>query len=248
MKRITAFLATVLIFSGITAGEKKVDVNNVLDAMDKVYRSDSSEIEMKMIVVTSNWKRTMKIKTWSKGMDKTFITILSPRKDKGVSTLRVDNEMWNYFPKVNKVMKVPPSMMMGSWMGSDFTNDDLVKENTYREDYTAKIIPSKEKDLIAVEMKPKKNAVSVWGKIVAKVRKIDYLPVSQDFYDEKGKKMRVITFSDIKEIGGKTIPSKMRITPVNKEGQYTEIIFSKGKFDIKMDKGIFTLRNLQKKR
>lgn len=248
MRKVTAFLLTVFIFLGITAGEKKISVNDILDAMDKVYRSDSSEIEMKMIVVTPNWKRTMKIKTWSKGMDKTFLTILSPRKDKGVSTLRVDNEMWNYFPKVNKVMKVPPSMMMGSWMGSDFTNDDLVRENTYVDDYSAKIIPCEEKDLIAVELVPKKNTVSVWGKIISKVRKSDFLPVTQDFYDEKGKKMRVITFSDIREIGKKTIPSKMRITPVNKKGQYTEIIFSKGKFDHKVKKGIFTLRNLQKKR
>lgn len=197
MKRILLSVLMFLTVPSLSAQEKSNDLKTILDKMDRVYRADSSEFEMEMEIVTPDWKRTMKMKAWSEGMKKTFITILSPSKDKGIGTLKVDTDMWNYFPKVNKVMKVPPSMMMGSWMGSDFTNDDLVKETTFLDDHTAKLLESTEKDIIVIELKPKESAASVWGKIIAKVRKSDYLPVSQDYYDEKGVKTRTITFSNI---------------------------------------------------
>ena len=104
-------------------------VDKILDRMDKLYRSSQSSASMTMKIKTPHWEREMKLKSWTKGLEKTFIVIDYPRKDKGVATLKKGNEMWNYFPKINKVIKVPPSMMMGSWMGSDFTNDDLVNEN-----------------------------------------------------------------------------------------------------------------------
>jgi len=247
MKRFM-FVLIILCASTISAAEPASDLKTILDKMDRVYRSDTSEFELEMEITTPDWKRTMKMKAWSEGMKKTFITILSPSKDKGIGTLKVDSEMWNYFPKVNKVMKVPPSMMMGSWMGSDFTNDDLVKETTFLDDHTAKLLESTEKDIIVIELKPKESAASVWGKIVAKVRKSDYLPVSQDFYDEKGIKTRTITFSGIKEMGGKIIPSVMEIIPLNKKGNSTKITYLNGKFDIKLDPETFSLRNLQKMR
>lgn len=248
MKKFMFMLITACFFI-ISAADKQVDdIKVILDKMDRVYRADSSEFEMEMEIVTPDWKRTMKMKAWSEGMKKTFITILSPSKDKGIGTLKVDTDMWNYFPKVNKVMKVPPSMMMGSWMESDFTNDDLVKETTFLDDHTAKLLESSEKDIIVIELKPKESAASVWGKIIAKVRKSDYLPVSQDYYDEKGVKTRTITFSNIKEMGGRTIPSVMEIIPLSKKGNSTKITYLSGKFNIKLDADTFSLRNLQKMR
>ena len=123
-------LSILLALPAIVLAEEKKDedVMTIIKKVDELYRADSSYAEMEMTIVTPNWERTLKLEAWSEGMDKTFITILEPKKDKGITTLRVDNEMWNFFPKINKVMKVPPSMMMGSWMGSDFTNDDLVKD------------------------------------------------------------------------------------------------------------------------
>lgn len=248
MKRILLSVLMFLAVPSLSAQEKSNDLKTILDKMDRVYRAESSEFEMEMEIVTPDWKRTMKMKAWSEGMKKTFITILSPSKDKGIGTLKVDTDMWNYFPKVNKVMKVPPSMMMGSWMGSDFTNDDLVKETTFLDDHTAKLLESTEKDIIVIELKPKESAASVWGKIIAKVRKSDYLPVSQDYYDEKGVKTRTITFSNIKEMGGRTIPSVMEIIPLNKKGNSTKITYLSGKFNEKLDADTFSLRNLQKMR
>lgn len=247
MKNLFVLFSLMFLVSGLTAIEND-KVNKILDKMDKVYRADSSNFEMEMEIVTPNWKRTMKMKAWSEGMNKTFITILSPRKDKGIGTLKVDQDMWNFFPKVNKVMKVPPSMMMGSWMGSDFTNDDLVKETTFRDDHTAELLKSDEKDVITIKLVPKESAASVWGKIIAKVRKSDYMPITQEFYDEKGRKIRIMKFSGYKEMGGRLIPAVMEIIPLNKKGHYTKVTYLKGKFNIKLKKSTFTLRNLQKMR
>ena len=248
MKKL-AFVMVMLLTFCIMAQDKTVtDVKEILDKMDKVYRADSSEFEMEMEIITPDWQRKMRMKAWSEGMKKTFITILSPSKDKGIGTLKVNSDMWNYFPKVNKVMKVPPSMMMGSWMGSDFTNDDLVKETTFRDDHTAKLLESTEKDIIVIELKPKESAASVWGKIVARARKSDYIPVSQDYYDEKGKHIRTMKFYDIKKFGDRMIPAVMEIIPLNKTGHKTKITYIEGKFNIKLDSDTFSLRNLQKMR
>ena len=113
------------------------DVENIVKKIDQLYRSDTSRANMEMQIVTPHWKRTLALEVWTKGMDRTFVLITSPKKEKGVTTLRIENEMWNYLPKTNKAMKVPPSMMMmGSWMGSDFTKDDLVRESSMLADYT----------------------------------------------------------------------------------------------------------------
>ena len=116
------------------------DVEAIVKKMDQLYRSETSHAEIEMQITTPHWERTLAMNVWTKGMDKTFIRIMAPKKERGVATLRIGNEMWNYLPKTNKVMKIPPSMMMGSWMGSDFTNDDLVKESSMLNDYTYKLI------------------------------------------------------------------------------------------------------------
>jgi outer membrane lipoprotein-sorting protein len=205
---------------------------------------------MEMTIVSENWTRTLKMEVWSEGMDKTFIHITYPKKDADIATLRIENEMWNYFPKINKVMKVPPSMMMSSWMGSDFTNDDLVKESSMLRDYYHKLIQPKnsEAGYYYIELQPKKNIPTVWGKIIIKARKEDYIPVREDYYDEKGVKMRVMYLKEIKTFDNKRIPSVIELIPLNKEGKKTVIRYKNLKFDRKLDGDVFTLRNLQKKR
>ena len=116
------------------------DVESIVKKMDQLHRSETSHAEIEMQITTPHWERTLAMTVWTKGMGKTFIRITAPKKEQGVATLRIGNEMWNYLPKTNKVMKIPPSMMMGSWMGSDFTNDDLVRESSMLNDYTYKLI------------------------------------------------------------------------------------------------------------
>ncbi len=250
MKKYTILFSLVLLAISPHADESKTtDLENIVRHLDELYRSKSAYMEVDMTVQTPYWKRTMGMEIWSEGLTKTFITILSPRKDKGISTLRAGNEMWNFFPKINKVMKIPPSMMMGSWMGSDFTNDDLVKESTMLDDYNATLIDKpNDQTHYHIELKPKEQTVSVWGKIVAIVEKETLLPVQQDYYDEKDRRMRIMYFKEIKELGGKIIPSVIELVPQNKKGHTTIIRHLKAKFDIEFDKNVFTLRNLQKKR
>lgn len=230
--------------------EDAPDVRTIIDRVDKLFRSSSSYSEVEMKVVSEHWERTMTMNIWTEGMDKTFIYITSPKKEEGMATLRVKSEMWNYFPKINKVMKVPPSMMMGSWMGSDFTNDDLVKESSLLKDYDAKFIYPKneEPDYYYLELTPKIETTSVWGKIILSIRKEDYIPVTEAYYSEKGQQMRIMTFMDIKKFSGRKIPAILEMIPLNKKGQKTVIRYKAIRFDEKIDKDVFNLRNLQKRR
>ena len=230
--------------------EADIDVKAIIKAVDELYRSQTSRAEIEMQIVTPHWERALALKVWTKGMDRTFILITSPKKEKGVATLRIGNEMWNYLPKTNKVMKVPPSMMMGSWMGSDFTNDDLVKESSMLNDYTYElIIPADaQPDHLYIQLLPKEDSPIVWGKLIVAIRESDQIPVWQQFHDESGRLTRVMNFKQIKSFDGKTIPSVMEVIPQNREGHKTVVRFVDAEFDKKIDDKVFTRRNLQKRR
>ncbi len=217
--------------------------------VDELYRSTSSYGLFEMEIITPHWERKLKIKSWSLGKEKTFMRILEPKKEKGMATLKIGREMWNYLPKTNKVMKIPPSMMMGSWMGSDFTNDDLVKEYTYLEDYNFKIIkPENESDSNTyVKCIPREGLPIIWGHVIIAVRKNGSIPVFQKYYDEKGNLMREMYFKDVKKFGDREIPSVMELIPTRKKGKKTIIKYIEAKFGHKIDKSIFSLRNLRKR-
>ncbi len=234
----------------VQADKHAPDVETIVKKIDQLYRSETSHAEMEMQIITPHWERTLAMTVWSKGMEKTFIRITAPKKEQGVATLRIGNEMWNYLPKTNKTMKIPPSMMMGSWMGSDFTNDDLVRESSMLNDYTYQFITPEDaaSDHLYIQLVPKEDSPIVWGKIVAAVQADDYLPVWQRFYDEKGKLMRVMNFKEIKTFGDKIAPSVMEMIPQNREGHKTVVRWLKATFDSDIDDKIFTRRNLQKRR
>ncbi len=219
----------------------------IVRKIDELYRSTTSTGEMEMEIVTPHWQRTLRLRIWTEGMDKTFIRILAPLKEKGVATLRLGNEMWNYLPNTNKVIKIPPSMMMSSWMGSDFTNDDLVSEFTLLEDFHFRLITpdTAQSDLLYLEAIPREGLPIVWGKIVTAVRQEDYLPVWEQYFDEKGNLMRVIHFKDVKLLGGRRLPTTLELIPQNKPGHKTVIRYLKIEFDVKLDRQVFSLRHLQ---
>ncbi len=251
MRKATVLSALVVLLlflvSIIQAETAKADAKEIVKKMDELYRSGSSQATMEMEIITPHWKRTLKMDAWSLGMDQTFIRILSPKKERGIATLRIGNEMWNFLPKTNKVMKVPPSMMMGSWMGSDFTNDDLVKEFTFLDDYTFELteMENPREGVVYVKCVPKAGLPIVWGHIIIAVKEKGYLPVWQKYYDEKGKLMREMFFKEVKAFGKRTIPAIMELIPTHKEGYKTIVRYLDAKFDIKIDKGIFSLRNLR---
>jgi outer membrane lipoprotein-sorting protein len=200
-----------------------------------------------MIVTSKRGKRTVKIESWSKGNNKSFIKILYPNKDRGITFLKIDNQMWQYIPKIERTIKIPPSMMLQSWMGSDFTNDDMVKESSLEEDYKAKLL-SRTVNSATIELIPKEDAAVVWGKIIIDVDLNNAVPVREIFYDDMMKKVRVMTFSNIEQHGTHRVPMVMELKPLeaSKKQNSTKIIFDKVNFDAKIDPSYFTKQALKR--
>lgn len=247
MKRMTLLFISVFVATPTVVGAAQANVDSLIHEVDRLYRAQSAYAEIEMEIVTPHWQRTLSMDSWSEGMKKTFIRITAPAREKDMATLRIDNEMWNYLPKANKVMKIPPSMMMGSWMGSDFTNDDLVKESSFFEDYTYGLVEpdSADSKLYYIDCVPHEDVAVVWGRVTVAITKTGHLPVWQKYYDEKGDLMRVMYYGDVQTIGGRTIPTTLEMVPQHKEGHRTTIRYSELEFNIRLPDDTFSLRNLR---
>jgi len=240
---LTTFVPTIAL-----TGDESVSSADILNHVDDLFRGTSSRATMVMKVVTAHYTREMRLVAWSKGKNYSLVRILEPLKEKNTSTLKAGNNIWNYLPKVKRVIKIPSSMMGGSWMGSHFTNDDLVKESRMADDYTHSITFEGTRDgseVIDLTLVPKPEAAVVWGKIVARVRKSDWTPLKIDYYGEKLELERSMSFSDIRTLGNRLLPATMRITPTNKPGEYTLVTYDDIAFDLALADSFFTLRNLQ---
>lgn len=252
LRILAAVICAGVWFGGVARGEDGPDVQALLKTMDRLYRADSSYARLQMTIVNPHWERTLALDMWTLGMEKTFIRILAPAKDQGVATLRMGTEMWNYFPKIDKVMKVPPSMMMGAWMGSDFTNDDLVKESTLLEDYSAELIPPSAEaagagPVYCIRLTPKARTATVWAGIVLTMDARSLLPLHEEYVDEKGRKMRRIEYREVKELGGRRMPTRLELFSLSKPGNKTVIEYQRAEFNAKVSDSVFSLRNLQKR-
>jgi hypothetical protein len=223
------------------------DLATVIRTIDEMFRSSSSHAIVEMQIVTPDWERTLELEMWTVGMDKTFIRIHSPRKERGVGTLRIDNEMWNYLPKVGKTIKVPPSMMTSAWMGSDFTNDDLVSEITFVDDYVHEFteVDGGDDGHVHIRSVPNDGVPVVWAAVVTATEKDGYLPVWQKYYDEKGQLMRTFSFSEPRTFGSRRIPAVLIIIPEKRKGNKTVMTYHEAEFDVDIDDDIFTLRHLR---
>ena len=225
-------------------------VEELIAKIDELYRSQTSHSRLEMHIATPHWQRRLSLEMWTRGMDETLIRIDAPKKDAGTATLRRQRAMWNYFPRIDKVMKVPPSMMMSAWMGSDFTNDDLVKETSLLEEYRAELLQPERADpaYYYIDLFPKERTAAVWGRIAIVVRRTDLLPVRQEFYDERGRQMRRMEFDDVRQLGGRRIPTTITVLPLGKEGHRTAIRYLEAQFDQELDTDQFSLRNLRRQR
>lgn len=215
----------------------------LLDQTDDMHRGQSSYSKLSMSVKTERWERTLSIEAWSQGEEKSLMKILSPAKEAGTATLKVDDNIWNYLPKVDRTMKVPSSMMSGSWMGSHFTNDDLVKESRMADDFTYSMSLNDTGNYI-IECLAKEDAAVVWGKVVVKLTS-DELPQEIQYYSERMELKRTMIFSDIREMDGKKIPFRMKLIPNDKPAEYTEIFYDELKFGIEIPESTFTVQALK---
>lgn len=239
------FIIVYLIFYSSISGQ---DALSIIKKADEKMRGTTAKVEMTINTIRPSWKRSMQLKVWSKGSDFSMVLITSPAKDKGVSFLKRKKEVWNWYPTLERVIKLPPSMMNQSWMGTDFTNDDLVRESSIIHDYTHKLIGDTiigNRSCYKIEMTPKQNAAVVWGKLISCIDKKDFIELHMRFYDEDGVLINIMNGYDPKLMGGRTIPSRFEMIPVDKKGHKTEMIYNNIVFDQPVSDDFFNLNTMK---
>jgi outer membrane lipoprotein-sorting protein len=241
MMRVLLWLA---VFTAVLFGSQADDI---VKKVEDNLRGKDVHMKMKMVVVSARHERTVEIESWAIGKDKSFMKILYPPKDRGITFLKLDKQLWQYVPKIERIVKIPPSMMLQSWMGSDFTNDDMVRETSLTDDYTALIL-SEKGDTVTIVFTPKPDAAVVWGKIVSTIDVRTYTQVHDVFFDDFGEKVREMFYSDVKAFGTHHVPTVMRIKPLEKgkEKNETTVVLSEVVYDKGVDESYFTKQALKR--
>jgi outer membrane lipoprotein-sorting protein len=230
------------------ARQRPPDVDALLARLDTMYRSTSSIARLEVVVVSPRTTRSLRMKAWSRGEDESLVVIEAPPREEGTATLRVGDNLWNYLPRIARTIRVPPSMMLGSWMGTDFTNDDLVKASSLRKDYVARVdrrSTAPEGWWLSLDVKP--GVVGRWSRIEILVTD-DTLPVEEHHFDRKGRLARTMRFDEIKTLGGRRLPSHLTLTPTDVEGQRTEMRYLEIQFDVTLPGDTFSLARLERGR
>lgn len=241
----------LLLFAVVPVGAEAQTAREILDEVDRLMRGESSRGVVSMEITTEHWARALEMEVWSLGTEYSLVRVQSPAREAGMATLKADQEVWNYLPRVDRTIKVPPSLMMGSWMGSHFTNDDLVKESRIIDDYEFEISFEGERngeEVWEFRLIPKPEAPVVWGRVEYEVRKRDKMPTSVRYYDEDGDLARSMEFSGYVTMGGRLVPARMDVIPADKPEERTTLIYHELEFDIGLDEGFFSLRNLRARR
>lgn len=218
----------------------------VKKAEDKA-RGETSGAELRIQTIRPKWSREMRVKSWSKGNDHMLILITAPAKEKGIVFLKRDKEIWNWIPAIERTIKMPPSMMSQSWMGTDFTNDDLVKEASILDDYHHTLMGDTLVDGLPcykIRLQPKPAASVVWGKVLMCIDKKDFMMLYVEYYDEDGTLINILHSSNITLLGGRLLPARMEMTPVDKKGNKTVLIYDSLVFDKPIDDSFFTTQNM----
>lgn len=250
MKRI--LILAVLLLAGLTAGadaDRRDAKDIVRDAINH-WRGTSSQGEMTMTIHRPDWERSMSMRSWTRGEKQSLIRVTAPRKDRGNGTLMDDNNMWSFSPKVNRVIKVPSSMMSQSWMGSDFSNKDISRADDIVDQYDHKLLSETDNDghiAYEIESIPHEDAAVVWGKEILTVRE-DNVLIEQRFYDQDNELVKTLRTLEIGEMGGRTVAVHQRMEKVDSPDEWTEIIVDSVEFDVELSDNVFTLSNLRNPR
>lgn len=224
------------------------DAADIVKKADENMRGNTLQAEIVIKTTRPAWQREMGVRTWAKGENYSMILITSPVKDKGTAFLKRKKEVWNWLPTLERSIKLPPSMMSQSWMGTDFTNDDLVRESSVVNDYVHTLIGDSVVDsrpCYKIQMIPKPETAVVWGRIVIYIDKKDFLELHTRFYDEDGTLVNIMNAYEIKMLGGRLIPTRVEMIPADKKGQKTEIIYKSIVYDKPIDDTFFTLEKLK---
>jgi len=226
------------------------DAATLVESSFKYIRGNASIATVRMTIHRPDWERSMTIKSWTRGKKDSLFFIQAPPKDHGNGTLKRSREMWIYNPKVNRVIKVPPSMMSQSWMGSDFSNNDLAKSDSFVNDYIHSIVGTEtheDKKVYVIKSMPKPDAPVIWGMQMLKIRE-DFIWLSQEFFDEDLKSVKKMNTLEIQMLGGKLYPKVWRMQETDAEDRYTQLTYSSLAFKSDLPDSMFTLTSLRKAR
>ncbi|MBN2646004.1 MAG: outer membrane lipoprotein-sorting protein [Desulfuromonadaceae bacterium] len=239
-------LVSLLMPTGLKAEESLPDLEALIRQVETQYNGLSSHAVARMDIQTRNWQRSLVMEFWSWRRDRFLTRILEPAREKGVSTLKLDNEVWNYLPKVDRVIKVPSSMMGGSWMGSHITNDDLVKSDRIDQlfDFT---LAQENAEIYQIVCQPKPQTVTVWGQLVYTIDKQHLTPQQVDYFDEEGLLVRQIFFDQIRQIEGRSLPLRMTVVPHDKPEEQTVLTYEQLTFETELTESFFSLRQLKQR-
>jgi outer membrane lipoprotein-sorting protein len=243
------FIASLLTLAS-SLSLAQTNARDIVESTMELSRGKTSFAEVTMVIHRPDWQRVMSMQNWTEGTKNSLVRVTTPAKDAGNGSLLKDNNMWSYAPKINRVIKLPSSMMSQSWMGSDLSNKDISKSTDIIDQYEHTLLDSREQDghtVYVIESVPLENAAIVWGKEVLSIRD-DFVLLQQEFWDQDGVLVKSLQTSDIKQMGGRPVATIMRMQQIDKPGQWTEIQVQNVEFDIELSSNLFTLSNLRNPR
>ncbi|MDR1864825.1 MAG: outer membrane lipoprotein-sorting protein [Bacteroidales bacterium] len=249
MKTGKFILLCSLVAASVATRAQTPDAAEIVKRADENRQGKSLYSEVVMTVVRPTWTREVGIKNWSKGNDYSLILITSPAKDKGQAFLKRGKDLWNWIPGIGRMIKMSSSVMGQSWMGSDFTNDDMVKQSSIVNDYTHRLDKTetvREFDCYKVTLTPKENAAVVWGKVIMWISKADFIEIKTEFFDEDDILIHTYNGYDIRQYGTRKLASRMEIIPADKPTQKTVMTINKYDFDIPLEDSFFSQQNMKK--
>jgi outer membrane lipoprotein-sorting protein len=244
--RALALVALFMVASASLAADPREIVRDAINH----WRGVASTGEMTMTIHRADWERSMSFQSWTQGLKESLVRVTAPQKDRGNGTLMVDNSMWNYSPKVNRVIKVPSSMMGQSWMGSDFSNKDVSRADDIVDQYTHTLLETTEQDgmtVYVIEAVPLESAAVVWGREVLRIRE-DLILLEHFFYDQDGVLVKKLEALEIGPMGGRTVALRQRMSKLDNPDEWTEMQVKSMSYEVDLDSGLFTLSSLSNPR
>ncbi len=250
LRLLTGIWLSAVLLSPQVMAQQQLDARGLVKAAMDHWRGLTSYSEMTMTIHRPDWERSMTMRAWSEGEDRSLVRVMQPKKDAGNGSLLIDNDMWTFSPKINRIIKIPSSMMSQGWMGSDFSNKDISKSTDILDQYELTLTQTTEQDghiVYTVEAVPHEDAAVVWGREVLLIRE-DFVMLEEQYWDQDGMLVKVMRATEIAEMGGRTVARVMRMGKVDSPGEWTEMSVQAVEFDVELPPGVFTLSNLRNPR
>ena len=250
MKNILIIVLLITGFYSLQSwAQNDITAAEIIQKADEKVRGKTNTSIMEMEIIRPTWKRSVTMKSWGRGMDYSMTYITAPAKDKGQVFMKRVTEMWNWMPSIGRMIKIPASMMSQGWMGSDYTNDDILKESSIVVDYTHKVAAEETidgHDSYKIEMTPKEDAAVIWGKVYKWITKDEFIQIKSEYYDEDNDLIKSDHSYDFKIMDGRLIPTRIEILPADEEGKRTVLYIKETKFDIDLSESFFSQQQMKR--